>query len=124
MVPFRDLVRPKAAFNWTKELEALFQEAKERIIAQVREGVRSYDISRPTCVQTDWSKEGIGYLLLQKYCSCSLEKAPICCHDGWRLVFAGSRFTKGAEPRYAPSEGEALAIVWALNHAHFGINRP
>ena len=41
----------------------------------------------------------------------------MCCVDGWKLVFAGSRFTKGAEARYAPTEGEALAIAWALNHA-------
>ena len=118
MAAFRDLVRPKSVFRWTDELEALFQEAKRRIISQVKDGVRTYDISRPTCLQTDWSKEGVGYLLLQKYCSCPMEKAPVCCPEGWRLVFAGSRFTRGAEPRYSPTEGEALAIAWALNHAH------
>ena len=33
-------------------------------------------------------------------------------------MFAGSRFTRGAEPRYSPTEGEALAVAWALNHAY------
>ena len=80
--------------------------------------MRQYDIRRPTCLQTDFSKDGLGYLLLQKYCECLLDNAPLCCHDGWKLVFAGSRFTKGAEARYAPTEGEALAVAWALNHAH------
>jgi hypothetical protein len=47
-----------------------------------------------------------------------MERAPICCTDGWKLVFAGSRFTKGAEKRYAPTEGELLAVTWALKHAH------
>ena len=97
MAPFRDLVKPKTVFAWNDKLEMLFKEAKNRIINQVKDGVKSYDVKRPTCVQTDWSKEGIGYLLLQKYCSCSMEKAPICCHDGRQLVFAGSRFTSGAE---------------------------
>ena len=119
MAPFRELVKPNSKFQWTNELEALFLEAKERIIAQVREGVRSYDTKRRTCLQTDWSKEGLGYLLLQKYCQCPMQTAQTaCCYSGWRLVFAGSRFTCGAEPRYSPTEGEALAVAWGLNHAH------
>ena len=118
MAPFRALVKPKTIFAWNENLEALFKEAKNRIISQVKDGVKSYDVTRPTCIQTDWSKEGIGYLLLQKYCSCPMEKASVCCHEGWQLVFAGSRFTRGAEPRYSPTEGEALAVAWALNHAH------
>ena len=31
------------------------------------------------------------------------------------LVSVGSRFCTGAESRYAPIEGELMAIVWALN---------
>ncbi len=35
--------------------------------------------------------------------------------DGhWKLIFAGSRFTTDAESRYAPVEGEALALIYAL----------
>jgi len=30
------------------------------------------------------------------------------------VVLAGSRFLSGAEQRYAPIEGEALAIAWDL----------
>ena len=118
MSPFRDLVKPNSLFRWTPQLKQLFQEAKDKILHQVDIGVRHYDVNRATCLQTDFCKNGIGYLLLQKFCSCSLENAPLCCTDGWKLVFAGSRFTKGAEMRYAPTEGEALAVSWALNHAH------
>ena len=117
MAPFRDLVKPHTKFYWDPQLAALFQKAKDKIISQVRAGVRTYDIHRRTCLQTDWSKEGMGYLLLQQYCNCTLEKAPDCCPTGWQLVFAGSRFTKEAEARYAPTEGEALAVAWALEHS-------
>ena len=32
-------------------------------------------------------------------------------------MFAGSRFTTPTESRYAPTEGEALAMSWRLNSA-------
>ena len=117
MAPFRSLVRPNSTYTWTPELENLFESCKSKIIDQVREGVRKFDINRATCLQTDYCKEGLGYLLLQKYCSCPITKSPLCCKEGWHLVFAGSRFTKGAEQRYSPTEGEALAVAWALKHA-------
>ena len=78
--------------------------------------MQSYDVSKPTCLQTDWCKDGLGYLLLQKHCSCT-EESPICCKGGWKLIYAGSRFTKPAESRYSPTEGEALALKWALKHS-------
>ena len=117
MTPFRSLVKPGTVFCWNATLEGLFESCKRKILQQVRNGVVKYDLERYTCIQTDYSKDGLGYLLLQKYCNCSLDQAPLCCKDGWKLVFAGSRFTKGPESRYAPTEGEALAIAWSLNHA-------
>ena len=72
----------------------------------------------PTCLRTDWSKEGLGYHLLQKTCSCA-GALPLCCNDGWRITLAGSRFNNGAESRYAPIEGEALAIAWALEQTRY-----
>ena len=118
MAPFRSLVKPNSSFAWSAEHKQLFDEAKRKIIEQVEAGVRQYSTKRATCLQTDFCKDGIGYLLLQKFCDCQLDKAPLCCPEGWKIVFAGSRFTKGAEARYAPTEGEALAVAWALNHAH------
>ncbi|GFN83679.1 transposon tf2-11 polyprotein [Plakobranchus ocellatus] len=45
---------------------------------------------------------------------------PFCCKTGWQITLVGSRFTSGAESRYAPIEGEALAVVDALDKArHF-----
>ena len=89
------------------------------LIEQSIDSIKAYDPERRTCLQTDWSKEGLGYLLLQQHCKCDSSKAPICCKDGWKLVFAGSRFTQPAETRYSPTEGEALAVAWALEHARF-----
>ena len=82
----------------------------------MKDGVKSFDLARQTCIQPDWSKEGIGYLLLQKHCQCT-QKSPVCCKDGWKLIFAGSRFTNNAESNYSPTEGEALALSWALKHS-------
>ena len=119
MRPFRDLLKPSPEFVWTDELDKAFTESKEVIIEAVKEGIMTFEMGRTTCLATDWSKEGIGFVLLQKYCSCK-ERTPICCSTGWKLVFAGSRFTSGAESRYAAVEGEALAAAYSLNKAkHF-----
>ena len=32
-------------------------------------------------------------------------------------MYAGSRFNNGAESNYAPTEGEALSVAWALKTA-------
>ena len=44
---------------------------------------------------------------------------PNCCEDGWQITLAGSRFLTGAEQRYAPIEGEALAIAWSLEQTKY-----
>ena len=55
----------------------------------------------------------MGFHLTQKHCECDA-KVPGCCENGWHTVPAGSKFTAGAESWYAPVEGEALAMAWAL----------
>ena len=118
MEPFRSLLKPKTTFTWTDELDSLFEESKLKIIQEIEEGVKIFDKSKPTCLATDWSKEGIGFWLLQKHCACEIIK-PFCCYDGWKITLVGSRFTSGAESRYAPVEGEALAVAEALDKARF-----
>ena len=117
MQPFRDLVKQNAKFQWNETLEQAFFESRDMIVELVKEGVKAFDINRTTALAPDWSKEGMGFLLLQKYCECPAEKAPVCCPEGWRLVFAGSRFCNSAESRYAPIEGEAAAIAYSLEKA-------
>ena len=80
--------------------------------------MRIFDKSKPICLATDWSKSGIGFWLFQKHCQCSSTE-PFCCRTGWKITLVGSRFTHAAELRYAPVEGEALAVADALDKARF-----
>ena len=119
MQPFREFLKPDNPFKWTDEMNNLFIESKELIINEIREGIEIYDKTRPTCLLTDWSKDGIGSWLLQKHCKCTPVK-PLCCKTGWKVTLVTSRFTSSAESRYAPIEGEALAVVDALRKTrHF-----
>ena len=124
MKPFRQFLKPGVKFEWTESMNTLFQVTKDTIVNEIYHGVEIFDKSRPTCISTDWSKDGMGFWLSQKHCGCATSK-PFCCPDGWRITLAGSRFTSAAESNYAPIEGEALAVVDALNKArHFVIGCP
>jgi len=113
MQPFRELLKP-GHWYWSDTLDKAFEESRAAIIQIVEKGVRSFEPNRPTCLATDWSKRGLGFTLLQKACRCPMDDAPNCCRGGWQLIFAGSRFTTDAESRYAPIEGEALAVTYGL----------
>ena len=84
----------------------------------IQHGISIFDPKRKTSLRPDWSKKGIDYYLLQKHCDCPSD-LPDCCDDGWRITLAGSRFLQAAEERYAPVEGEALAVAWALEQTRF-----
>ena len=122
MEPLRHLLKPDTwtqGFSWTPELDRTFNLAKEEILNSVTDGVKHFDVERWTCLATDWSRQGIGFFLMQKWCDCSTLH-PKCCNDGWKLVLAGGRFTKPAESRYSPVEGEMLGVVEGLHKAkHF-----
>ena len=119
MQPFRDLLKPKTMFYWDDHLQALFEESKLTIVNEIRNGIQIFDKSKATCLATDWSKNGLGFWLFQKHCQCQNTK-PFCCKTGWKVVLVGSRFTHAAESRYAPIEGEALTVAYALDKAsHF-----
>ena len=120
MKPFRHLLKPSTKFQWTEELNTAFEESKTAIIKEMEQGVRLFEPSRSTCLMTDWSTDGIGFFMMQKYCDCTA-KTPTCCKDGWQLCLVGSRFTHAAESRYAPVEGEALAVVYALHQTRYYI---
>merc|ERR1712082_176615 len=113
MEPFRALLSKNAEFVWTPELQVAFLTAQKEISTIVRRGINSFRLGAHTCLVTDWSKKGVGYVLWQKRCSCSTIH-PTCCKTGWVLILCGSRYCTPAESRYQPIEGELLAVVWAL----------
>ena len=80
----------------------------------IQKGVFSFDLNLETCLSTDYLKEGMGWILQQKTCSCE-KISPTYCPDGWRLVLAGGAFCNAAEKNYSPIEGEATAIVKGLH---------
>ena len=113
MLPFRSLLKPTTPLVWTQDLQNSFDQSKRQIVKAVEEGVKIYDPRKSTALCTDWSKTGIGFVLLQKECDCE-EISRICCKPGWRLVYAGSRFTNGENP-------DTLRLrvsVWRL-HGHY-----
>ncbi|CAB4009714.1 Hypothetical predicted protein, partial [Paramuricea clavata] len=118
MLPFRELLKPGSTFHWTPELNTLFEESKSVIVSEIERGVQIFDKSERTCLATDWSKNGIGFWLFQKHCTCDSTDT-FCCPTGWKVTLVGSRFTHAAESRYAPIEGEALAVADALDKARF-----
>ena len=117
MKPFRNLLKPNSVFKWTGSLDTLFEETKVIIEQEIQKVVEIFDKRRSTCLSTEFSKEGIGFWLLQKHFNCTPTK-PLCCHSGWKVTLVGSRFTSSAESRYAPIEGEALEVVDALEKTH------
>ena len=118
MTPFKPFLSPKKKFEWSDELDRVFEASKIEIVNAIKSGVEIYDPSKLTCLRPDWSQQGVGYFLSQKHCFCN-STIPGCCEHGWRITLAGSRFLKPAESRYAPVEGEALASAWSLEHTKF-----
>lgn len=112
------MLKPKVKFEWTEELQKQFVKSKKEIVDKIIEGVHLFDPTLPTCLATDFSGVGIGFFLLQKSCSCS-SRLPTCCPTGWRLCLVGSRFLHPAETRYAPIEGEALAVAYGLRQSRY-----
>ena len=70
MAPFRHLLSPATVFAWTDELEEAFVASKEKIIEMIQIGVFSFDLDLETCLSTDFSKDGMRWILQQKTCLC------------------------------------------------------
>ena len=93
--PFRDLFKKNSVFHWDDILQKLFDERKNRIADKMLEGITLFEVGRRTWVMTDWCKQGLGYMLVQKYCGCE-NITPVCCAGGWKVCMVGSRFTSAA----------------------------
>ena len=111
-------VHESKPFEWNKELESTFQQSKQKIAELIIEGVTSFDVDLVTCLSPDFSKQGMGWILQQKLCSCH-DIVPTCCTNGWRLVLCGGHFCNKAEQNYSPIEGEAMAIARGLEDTKY-----
>ena len=114
MQPFRCLLEKNQRYYWDETLQHKFEESKREIVRQIEIGVQTYDLGKHTCLATDWCKDGIGFSLTQKHCKCPGPADPNCGNGHWRIVFAGSKSTNGAQKRYCPIEGECLAAAYGL----------
>ena len=114
MSPFKPLLKKDSVFSWSQQLQDTFDIAKTEIVNLVKTGVKSYKLRAHTCLVTDWSRVGIGFVLWQKNCPCS-DIQPSCCPTGWSMILCWSRYCTPAESRYHPIEGELLGVVWALH---------
>ena len=86
---------------------------------KIKDGIYAFTPRLTTALGTIWSRTGMGFHITQKHCKCNL-RVPSYCKDSWRTVLTGKKFTTGAESRYVPVEGEALAVAWALGKSrHF-----
>ena len=93
MQPTQDLVKRKNKFCCNTTLDKLFSDLKSLLIYKVQEGIKTFGINKCTCLQTNWSKDGIGYLPLQQNCSSPPTNASMCCPDGWHLIFTGPQYS-------------------------------
>ena len=117
MQPFRELLQSGTKnVYWDDVLQEVFHQSRQKIVEKAIKGLKYFNINKRLSLQTDWSKKGIGFVLLQQTCSCK-SVVPGCCSGGWQLVFCSSRFLQASESNYVPLEGEALAVAWALKKA-------
>ena len=122
LAPLRHLLKheegKKPKFIWNQQLQDAFDKSKQNVVNSVAHGIETFDPERTSCLQCDWSKTGVGFILFQKHCECKIPESSDtmkqCCESGWKPIYAGSRFTNRAESNYCPTEGEARAVAWAL----------
>ncbi len=122
MSPFRELAETKnrkgvKQVYWDNQLKQIFERTRDEIHELACEGLSFYDTNLETTLITDYSKQGIGYVIMQKHCECENTGETTCCSDGWKLTICNSRFLKPEEKNYYPIEGEGLAVAWALQNA-------
>ena len=100
--PLHPLLSTKKEFTWTADHDIALMTAKQHL--STSPVLAFFNVSRPTRLCTDASRQGLGFILQQQ--------SPT---GQWVLVQAGSRFLSEAESQYAVIELEMLAVAWAAN---------
>ena len=103
--PLHNLTRKGAVFTWTDQCKEAFKVLKSKLISSP---VLCYpDFSRSFCLETDASIKGLGAILSQHHSDGKLHP-----------VAYASRALAPQEKKYAATEMETLAVVWAVSHFH------
>ena len=102
MLPLQELTKKRTQFLWTQECEEAFVAIKEKLTSTPCLHLPVWN--QPFIVHSDWSKGAIGAVLSQVDPKTGLEHP----------IHFASRSLTAAERNYAPTEGECLALVWAV----------
>ena len=103
--PLHQLTQKDAQFNWSPDCQQSFQQLTDTLVSSP---VLAYpDFSKKFTLETDASLKGLGAVLSQ-------------LQEDNRLhpVAYASRSLSAVEKRYAVTELETLAVVWAISHFH------
>ena len=98
--PLRALTKKDVPFEWNSSLQKVFENIKASICKDI--ALTYFDVTKPTTIQVDASKIGIGAALLQ---------------DGRPIAFASKALTE-TEQWYANIERELLAVVFGCERFH------
>ena len=101
--PLHSLTTKGKTFKWTDEAQKAFVSVKKAVANITTQ--RLPDFTRPFILHTDWSMVAIGAVLSQKFDDDDTDMP---------IAFA-SRALTPAESNYSATEGELLAVVWAVH---------
>lgn len=103
--PLRLLMKQKQKFVWAKEQQEAFDHLKQHMLSPTTLGY--FDVDDRTQLMADASPVGLGAVLIQVN-----ELGP-------RIISYASKSLSDVEKRYAQTEKEALALVWATDVSIF-----
>lgn len=103
--PLRKLTRKSEKFEWKSSQEMAFQNIKNLMSKSTLLGY--FNIRDKTQVIADASPVGLGAVLIQ------------INESGPRIISFASKSLSSVEKRYAQTEKEALALVWAVERFHY-----
>lgn len=103
--PLRLLMKQNQKFVWGQEQKKAFDQLKAHMLDPTTLGY--FDVEDRTQLIADASPVGLGAVLIQMN-----ERGP-------RIISYASKSLSDVEKRYAQTEKEALALVWATERFHF-----
>ena len=101
LLPLRPLLSTKHEFLWLTEHDQAFARVKEHLVEIPT--LTYFNMTRPTQLCTDASRQGVGFVLQQQSNA-----------RQWTLVQAGSHFLTPAESRYAVIKLKLLTVTWSV----------